>query len=138
MLTVIVHHLLHVFEDLGVAAVRLGGHAADVGLPIVKYARRLGMDDEGDGQQRLDPFWEMSVCMGEGCVTWPREFSVGVGVHGLLWDGILGSWCTRDCWEATEGVQRYTAGGLGCEGGGMSTPVGSTYELIPAMGLEGI
>lgn len=57
MLTVVVHHVFHVLEDLGVAAVRLSSHVGDIGLALVKHSRRLGVDDEGDGQQRLNPFW---------------------------------------------------------------------------------
>lgn len=52
----VVHHLLHVLQNLGITAVRLGRHAADVVLAPIKHARRLGVDDERDGQQRLDPF----------------------------------------------------------------------------------
>ena len=61
ILTVVVYHLLHVFEDLGVATVRLGRHTANVRLTLVKHARRLGVNNEGDRQERLDPFWWSSV-----------------------------------------------------------------------------
>lgn len=48
MLTVVVHHLLHVLQNLGIPAVGLGRHAADVVLAPVKHARRLRVNDEGD------------------------------------------------------------------------------------------
>ena len=49
LLTVVVYHVLYILEDLGVAAVGLGGHAVDVGLLLVKHTRWLGVDDEGNG-----------------------------------------------------------------------------------------
>lgn len=56
MRDVVVDQLLDVFHDLAVARVRVDGHAGDVGAGGFMDCGRLGVQDEGDGEEAFDPF----------------------------------------------------------------------------------
>ena len=62
MLTVVIDHVFDVFHNLGVTAVRLGGHVS-YGPFGFEDAGGLGVQDEGDGEEAFNPFWSgVNVC----------------------------------------------------------------------------
>lgn len=56
--TVVVYHFFDVFHDFGIAAVGFGGHGGD-GAAGFENSGRLGVEDEGDGEEAFDPFCVM-------------------------------------------------------------------------------